>query len=96
MEELTSETAAPKKPANGRRHNGRPAGTPTTEASTLCARVRAASGLTQDDFAREIGAREKTVRNYEKLQIIPQKGSKRTALENLARRYDIEIKEPDA
>ena len=68
---------------------GRPVGARSTESSTLVARVRAALGEPQEDFARRIGVRERTVRNYEKNSTIPKLGLVRAAVEQLASDHGI-------
>lgn len=76
---------------DGRRNNGRPFGTLTTEPSTLVARLRAARGLAQVDFGALIGVRDQTVRKYEKQSVIPIKGLTREKLEEMALESGISI-----
>jgi DNA-binding XRE family transcriptional regulator len=85
----------PSKMAHGgsRTRAGRPLGALSTEPSTLPLRIRAALGFTQEDFAREIGVREKTVRRYEKLAIMPKSGKARQALEKLAVQVGLNLEE---
>ena len=80
------------KTTDGRRNNGRPSGTLTTETSDLVARLRAARGMTQVDFSVLIGVREPTVRNYERKTIIPIKGKTREVLEKLAHESEVPIR----
>lgn len=72
---------------------GRPVGTKTTEHSTLVSRLRSHMEIPQEDFARLIGVREKTVRNYEKQSVIPKIGLVREAIEKLAKKQGVPLDE---
>ena len=78
------------------KRGGRPSGSRSTESSTLVARVRAAMEEPQEDFARRIGVRERTVRNYETNSVIPKSGLVRAAIERLACENEVPIKEEEA
>ena len=74
---------------------GRPSGTRSLERSTLVARVRDKMDKPQEDFARLIGVRERTVRNYETKSVIPKSGLVRAAIERLARANDVPLKKEE-
>ena len=78
------------------KRGGRPSGSRSTESSTLVARVRAKLEEPQEDFARRIGVRERTVRNYETNSVIPKSGLVRAAIDRLARANDVALEEEDA
>ncbi len=74
-----------------RSNSGRPRGTQKTEASDIVARTRAATGATQEDFARTIGCGSSTIRRYELLGIIPTEGAIRTKLLAVAKRAGVSL-----
>ncbi len=76
---------------SGRKTNGRKPGTQLTEPSTLVARLRAATGEKQEDFARRVGAGTATIRRYERLSIIPKSGKIRASLERHAKRAGVSL-----
>lgn len=72
-------------------------GRPRKEApapTDAVARVRAAMGLTQEEFAREMACSIGTVRRYEQAKVLPTGIAQKRALARLAKRVDIEVNIP--
>jgi transcriptional regulator with XRE-family HTH domain len=69
---------------------GRPTGT-GAGVSDAVSRVRAALGLTQEEFARELGCSLSNVAKMEGQKRTPGSGALRTAFEKLARRSGVSL-----
>lgn len=59
--------------------------------SDAVARVRAALGVTQEEFAREMKCSIATVRRYEQQKVLPGGIAQKSALAKIAKRVGIEV-----
>ena len=66
----------------------------TTHHTDAVARVRAAMGLTQEEFAREMNCSIATVRRYEQEEVLPGGIAQKRSLARLAKRVNIDVSAP--